>query len=88
MSIKVKISSLLSQYTDDQHMSEVSGGTVCECLKYVAEQFPKLKLFDNNDKLAPYLCIIVNEEIVSHGKLDTPVNEGDEVSIILAISGG
>lgn len=88
MSIKVKISSLLSQYTNDQHMSEVNGGTVNECLKYVAEQFPKLKLFDNNDKLLSYLCIIVNEEIVQHSKLDMPVNEGDEVSIILAISGG
>ncbi len=88
MSIKVKISSLLSQYTNDQHMSEVNGGTVNEGLKYVAEQFPKLKLFDNNDKLLSYLCIIVNEEIVQHSKLDMPVNEGDEVSIILAISGG
>jgi len=88
MGIKVRISSLLSQYSNNQRIAEVNGDTVGECLKHLVEQFPKLKLFDKDGKLFAYLGIYVNGESAYPEELDKPVKDGDELSIILMIGGG
>lgn len=96
MSVKVHISSLFSHFTDNQRVAEVNGGTIGECLKHLEAQFPKLKLFHEDGKLLSHLSIYVNKEPTysrSLGggdprKLDTPIKNGDEVSIIVMIGGG
>jgi len=67
---------------------EVNGSTVGECLKHLVEQFPKLKLFNKDGKLLPYLGIYVNGESAYPKQLDKPVKDGDELSIILMVGGG
>ena len=88
MTIKVHTGPLLSPYTNNQRTVEVNGDTVNKCLKHLTEQFPKLNLFDKDDKLLDYLCIYVNGEITDLEKVDKPVKDGDELSIILMFSGG
>lgn len=92
MSIKVKIDPLLSNYTNKQRLAEVKGNTVSECLKHLAEQFPGLKAFTKDGKLLAYqdcyLGVFVNGEIVYPKEPDKPVKDGDELSVILMVSGG
>lgn len=88
MSIKVHNSPLLSQYTDNQTVFEVSGDTVGKCLRHLVEQYPKLKLFDHDGKLLAYIEIYINGESTYPQELDKPVKDGDELSILLMIDGG
>ena len=89
MSIKVRMSPLLARYIKSQPLMETNGDTVGDCLKHLEEQFPKLKLFEKNGRLLSYLIISVNKEIVPPEELfPKPVKDGDELSIMLMISGG
>ena len=92
MGIKVHIGPLLSDYTDNQRLTEVKGDTVGECLKHLVEQFPKLKVFAKDGKLLSYqdchLGVFINGGITYPSELAKPVKDGDELSIILMISGG
>ncbi len=87
MSILVDVGTLFS-YTKNQRMVEVNGGTVSECLKHLAGQFPKLKLFDKDGNLHVHFVIGVNGVVVSSEELDQPDEEGDDLSIIFMIAGG
>lgn len=87
--IKVHINPLLRQYTNDRDIVEVNGNTVSECLKDLEEQLPELKLFDKDGKLFAQLCIFeVRGGLLSPKKLDKPVRDGDELSIVIMIGGG
>ncbi len=88
MSIKVRISSLLSRYINNQRIVEVNGDTVGECLKHLEKQFSKLKLFEKDGRLLSFVNIYINKEIVFPNELTKPVKDGDELSIMLMIGGG
>ena len=88
MSIKIDLSYLSQPYNNNMEVVEVNGSTVGECLKHLVEQFPKLKLFNKDGKLLPYLGIYVNGESAYPKQLDKPVKDGDELSIILMVGGG
>ena len=89
MSVKVRMSPLLARYIKSQPLMETNGDTVGDCLKHLEEQFPKLKLFEKNDRLLSYLIISVNREIVPPKELFTKtVKDGDELSVMRMISGG
>ena len=88
MGIKVDTGLIFSRYTNNQRTAEVDGNTVAECLKHLVEQFPKLKLFDGDGELLVYIAIAVNGELAYPEKLNKPVKDGDELSIIPMIDGG
>ena len=88
MSIKIHSGLLLSRYTDYRKIIEVEGNTVLECLRSLAAAFPQLELFDKNGKLIDYFGIYLNNMNVFTEKLDTPVKDGDEISIVIMIEGG
>ena len=88
MNTKVRISSLLSRYTNNQRIVEVNGNTIDECLKHLEKQFSKLKLFEKDGRLLSYLNIYINKELTSPKELDKPIKDGDEIYIMLMISGG
>jgi molybdopterin converting factor small subunit len=90
MSVKVNISSALSEYTNSQSVAEVNGSTVAECLEHLIKQLPDIKqwLFDENGKLRSYVDIYVNKESAYPEELTKPVKEGDELHIMFLISGG
>lgn len=88
MSIKVHIGSFLSQYTGNPHIVEINGDTVRECLKNLMKQFPKLELFDKDGSLFTYVDIYFNKEIIDPKKLDKPVKDKDELSILFMFDGG
>ena len=90
MSIKVNILPYLQYLTDGKTVVEVEGSTVAQCLDDLTLQFLGLRtvLFDSNEKLLDYVDIYVNGESRYYEGLARPVQEGDELHIILIIAGG
>ena len=90
MAIVVQIPPPLREPAGDRADVAVSGATVKAVLDDLVRQCPALgpKLFDNG-KLRPHVNVLVNDEDVRYlQKLDTPVGEGDKISILPAVAGG
>jgi len=63
---------------------------VGEVLNDIVRQFPELahRLFDNG-QVRHFVNIYLNDEDIRYlNNLDTPVQEGDQISIIPAVAGG
>ena len=88
MSIKLKIHSLLCEYTDGHEMLEVNGNTIGHCLEQLVSQFPRIKemLFSHDGKLLRSTQIYINDEEVYLEELAQPVKDGDTV-IVLMLTG-
>lgn len=80
----------MHQFTNSQAVAEVNGNTVGHCLNDLVKQFPDIEkwLFGKNGKLLNYVDIYVNTESSYPEELDKPVNDGDELHIIIMIAGG
>lgn len=87
MSVKVKIPSLLRQFTNKQEVVEVTACNALECLNNLTAQFPSLRrwLYDKQGELRPQVHIFINRERASADEL---LKDGDELLIMLAIAGG
>lgn len=90
MSVKINIHPFLTQHTNNQDVVEVNGSTVGQCLNQLVARFPGLRqwLFEKNGKLNRLVEIYVNMESSYPEELAKPVRDGDELHIIIIISGG
>jgi len=91
MPIKVRIPTPLQKLTKDQAEVESKGSTVRELIDDLEKNYPGIKerICDEKGKVRRFINIYVNEEDVRFLKGDdTPVKDGDEISIIPAIAGG
>ena len=91
MSVLVRIPTPLQQLVDGQSEVQASGGTLRDLiddLKAKNDEFGN-RLLDDKGELRRFVNVYVNEEDVRFlQKLDTPLKDGDEVSIVPAIAGG
>ncbi|MFC1980951.1 MoaD/ThiS family protein [Chloroflexota bacterium] len=87
MSVKVDIT-LLQHLTNGVNVATVNGSTVGQCLKHLIEQFPELKLFDEDGELLSYFNIYLNGESPYPEGLQMPVKDGDELWIVTVLTGG
>jgi molybdopterin converting factor small subunit len=71
-------------------MVEVEGRTVGDCLKQLVQRYPGMKegLFDKKGKLLNVVEVYVNNESAYPEELAKSVKEGDEIHLILMLSGG
>ena len=72
-------------------MVEAGGGTVGDVLNALKEKAAGIetRLFKGPGQLNRFVNIYVNEEDIRFQKnLETPVKDGDEISIVPAIAGG
>ena len=90
MSVQIDIPPLLRHLTDGATSAKVKGSTVGDCLNHFVKLYPKTKrlLFDKDGKLLRYVEVYVNKVTTYPEELATPVNDGDEISIVYVISGG
>ncbi|MDH5696327.1 MAG: MoaD/ThiS family protein [Dehalococcoidia bacterium] len=90
MSVKINIPNFLYHLTDNQDVVEVKGNTVGQCLKELVDRFPGLRgwLFGKNGSLNKTVDVYVNMESAYPEELAKPVKDGDELHIIIIISGG
>ncbi len=91
MSIIVRIPTPLQKLTRDQTEVEADGATVKELIEDLEKNFPGIKdrVCDENGQVRRFVNIYVNEEDIRFLEKDeTPLQDGDQVSIIPAIAGG
>ena len=91
MSIKVRIPSPLRTYTNGADSITANGASVGEVLNDLKTQAAGIetRLFKGPTQLNRFVNVYVNEEDIRFMQnLDTPVKEGDEISIVPAIAGG
>ena len=91
MAVKVLIPTPLQKFTNEQATLECSGSNVAELLDALEQSFPGIKsrLCDEQGQPRRFLNLYVNSEDIRFLEgTDTPLKEGDEVSIVPAVAGG
>src|ERR1700677_2966215 len=91
MAVKVMIPTPLRAYAGKQESVEVSAKTVGEALKGLTDKHGDLKkhLFSDDGRLRSFVNVYVNDEDIRYAQKDqTPVRDGDTVSIVPSIAGG
>ena len=91
MPVKVRIPSPLRTYTNGADVLETAGTSVGEVLNGLKEKASGIesRLFKAPNQLNRFVNVYLNDEDIRFLKnLDTPVKEGDEISIVPAIAGG
>lgn len=91
MSVRVRIPSPLRNYTNGADSVVASGGSIAEVLNDLKNQAAGIetRLFKGEGQLNRFVNIYLNDEDIRFMKnLETPVKEGDEISIVPAIAGG
>jgi molybdopterin converting factor small subunit len=88
---KIHIPTPLRQYAGKQSAVEVTAGTVGQALTGLVSQHPDLRrhLYTDEGKLRAFVNVYLNDEDIRYlQKEDTPVKEGDNISIVPSIAGG
>jgi adenylyltransferase/sulfurtransferase len=91
MAVTVFIPTALRQFAGDRAEMSIDAGTVGEALDKVMSEHPELRghLYGDRNALRNFVNVYVNDEDIRHTqKLETPVKDGDTISIIPAIAGG
>ena len=90
MSIEMQLPSIFSRYSDDKTSIEVKGSTIGECLRDLAQQYPKLaKILLNKDgSLLHTYDVFINGESAYPDEMNKPVKDGDKLHIVPIIHGG
>ena len=91
MAVKILIPTPLRRLTDNRQDVMYDGATVNEVVRNLENEFPALrnKLFDQGGKIKKFIKVYVNgKDINELGGGETPVADGDEVSLIPAAFGG
>ena len=81
----------LRRFTGGQSKLDVQADNVGDVLLAVDDQFPGIaqKVLDDDGEVKRFINIFVNDdEIRALQGLDTPVRDGDKVSIVPAMAGG
>ncbi len=91
MSVLIRIPTPLQKLAGDKSEVNVDATTLREAVYQLASQNEEFntRLLDDTGELRRFVNVYVNEEDVRFlQKLDTPLKDGDEVSIVPAIAGG
>lgn len=86
--MSVHIPGALHSYTERRSEVEAEGATLAEVLSALDLRYPGLRfrIIDEQDAIRKHIRIFVNDAQVQ--ALRTPLQSGDEIHIILALSGG
>ena len=90
MAIEVRIPTILRQYTGGEKAVEGSGATLDDLFRDLDARHPGLRerLVDA-DGLRRFVNVYLNDEDVRFlGGLETPVADGDSVTVLPAVAGG
>jgi molybdopterin synthase sulfur carrier subunit len=91
MPVKVRIPTPLRTLTNGVDVAEIPGGNVGEVLSALSAKFDGMdkRLFKQPGELNRFVNIYVNDEDIRFlDNLNTPIKDGDDLSIVPAIAGG
>lgn len=90
MAVEVRVTANLQKLVDGQRSVQGEGSTVRELLDDLDSHYPGFKdLLVTDGELHRFVNIYLNDEDIRFlDKLDTPLKEGDTLSILPALAGG
>ena len=91
MAKKVRIPTPLRKLTNNEEIVEVKAATIADAIVELQTRYPGIKerLVDDNGDVRRFVNVYVNEEDIRFlQNQQTPLKDGDEISIIPAIAGG
>ncbi len=90
MSVTIGMSDLLKNAIGQQKPIELPVGTPFDCLQNLIGRFPVLSkwLYDEPGKIRPHVWLLVNDERIYEDGFTEPLNDGDNLFIMVAILGG
>ena len=90
MAVTVKIPAQLRVLTGNESEAQVEGSSVGEALDAVYARFEGLRdRITEDGELRRFVNVYVGGEDIRFGQgLDTPVSDGDEITILPAVAGG
>ncbi|MGH2793755.1 MAG: MoaD/ThiS family protein [Actinomycetota bacterium] len=91
MAVEVRIPTILRKHTGGAKAVESSGATVREIIDRLDGNHPGLKgaILAEGGEIHRFINIYLNDEDIRFsGALETPVADGDVVSILPAVAGG
>lgn len=91
MSVHVNLPTVLRAHAGGAKTVAAGGSTVGEVLSALVEQYPGLagQVLADGGSLHKFVNVYLNDDDVRYlSALDTPVKEGDELSILPAVAGG
>ena len=88
MACTVRIASPLRSYTNGAAATEANGATLADVLADLERRFPgmRFRMVDEQNRIRQHIRFFVNTRAAS--TLSQPVQAGDEVHLICALSGG
>jgi molybdopterin synthase sulfur carrier subunit len=86
--VKIYVPSALRSYTGQKDEVEADGATLDEVLRELDRRYPgfRFRIIDEQDAIRPHIKIFVNYDQARD--LGVLLRSEDEVSILLALSGG
>lgn len=91
MAQKVRIPTPLRKLTNNAETVEINAVTIGAAIQELQDRFPGIgeRLVDEKGEVRRFVNVYVNEEDIRFLKnRETPLKDGDEISIIPAIAGG
>jgi MoaD family protein len=91
MEVRVRVPAPLKKLAEERDVIKAQGKTVEEVLRWLTETYPGLKkmICDEQGRVRRFINIYVNDEDIRFiQNLETPLKEGDQISIVPAIAGG
>ena len=91
MSVRVKLPSILRKLADGDAQVDADGGTLRDVLTNLEGSYPGItkNVVTEDGGLHRFINVYVNDEDVRYlGSLETPVKDGDTVSLLPAVAGG
>jgi len=91
MAVTFSLPTVLAKLADGQSTIQAGCGTLADVVAEVAGRFPRLapRLRDAEGGPYPFVTYYLNDEDVRfRNGFATPVQEGDEITVVAAIAGG
>jgi len=91
MPVIVQLPTPLQRYANDQEEVSVVASTVGDALRKLVESSPELgaHLFDANGKTRSFVAVYLGDEDTRHlNGNETPLSDGDTLTIVPSIAGG
>lgn len=91
MPVEVRLPTILRPHAGGESTVETDGATIGEVFRSLTERYPGMKgqLLGDDGGIRKFVNVYKNDEDVRYLQaLDTPVSEGDVISILPAVAGG
>lgn len=91
MSVEVRLPTILRPHAGGESTVAADGGTVGEVFDQLVDRHPSIKgqLLADDGSIRKFVNVYKNDEDVRYlDALDTPVADGDVISILPAVAGG